>query len=75
MTNIDYWTYLYLNKILENKDKTVQMGHNKKREEKRCFICDNIIEGQVITYMPYNDNLCDNYCLVKYRKHKNITNE
>jgi hypothetical protein len=51
------------------------MAHNKKEDLKNCFICDCIIKGNIITYMPYKDYLCSNFCLVKYRKHKNIVNE
>ena len=46
------------------------MAHNKK--EKKCFICDKIVKSMFITYMPYNDNLCGNYCLVKYRKYRKL---
>ena len=42
------------------------MVQNKK--EKKCFICSKIIKSMFITYMPYKDYLCNNHCLIEYRK-------
>ena len=33
-----------------------------------CVICEIEIEGHHITYMPYNDAICSNECLIEYRK-------
>tara|TARA_R100001594_G_scaffold145899_1_gene196593 strand:- start:505 stop:648 length:144 start_codon:yes stop_codon:yes gene_type:complete len=33
-----------------------------------CIICGTQIHGGYITYMPGNDIICSNECLIKYRK-------
>ena len=48
------------------------MAHNKKEEQKNCFICNKVLIKMFITYMPYNDNLCGNHCLVEYRKYRKL---
>ena len=53
--NLHYWDYDYIYKIMKKK---------------RCYICEEIIEGNSITYLPENNDLCSNACLVIYRKIK-----
>jgi predicted nucleic acid-binding Zn ribbon protein len=33
-----------------------------------CVICEKKIQGNHITYMPGNNTICSNPCLIKYRK-------
>ena len=35
--------------------------------KKLCVICGKEINGNYITYMPVNDKLCSNDCLINYR--------
>jgi hypothetical protein len=46
------------------------MAHNKK-DINNCIICNNKIIGNYIEYLPEGNKICDNTCLIKYRKKYN----
>jgi hypothetical protein len=58
--NLHYWDYDYIYKIMKKK---------------KCYVCDEIIEGKNITITPANDTVCCEACLFIYRKMKNGNNE
>ena len=37
----------------------------------QCVICGKEITGHHITYLPANHTICENECLLKYRKKHN----